>query len=93
MAECPVCSAAGDHRTGRFTATFGGLRHRSRECGQVASNVGVNSRNIESPRIQGALRAAKERYEATGLPEQCPSCGYFCGEGEACQRCGVYLGR
>jgi hypothetical protein len=90
MNECPVCVA--DHPTGRFTATFGGLTHRSHECGQAASNAGVNMVNISDPRIAGALRAVKRKYEVEGMPSQCPRCLYFVdSDADTCGRCGCWL--
>jgi hypothetical protein len=59
----------------------------------AAANASVNAANIYDPRIQGALRAVKRRFETNGLPEICPRCNSFCGDGSDCQRCGAWLGR
>jgi RNA polymerase subunit RPABC4/transcription elongation factor Spt4 len=86
---CPVCS--GDHPTGRFTQTFGGVRHSSRECAYVASHAGIVPGHLRDPKTLRMLQAGKRYFEKLGLDRQCDGCGAIVGrDAEACTRCGKW---
>jgi hypothetical protein len=80
--ECPVCKA--DHPTGRFTQTFDGVMHHSRECAYAAQQAGGSL-------DPGELRAGKRYYEKLGLGRQCDGCGAIVShDADACARCGKW---
>jgi hypothetical protein len=80
--DCPVCSK--EHPTGRYTQTIAGLRHRSRECAEVAQRASVDVFNVHE--MAARLRGVKESME--GRASWCVRCGVLMvdAEGPLCAK-------